>query len=131
MSPRPLTAIAILVLSIRVLGAESSHTSPKFKDGRTELAAQITRTVEEGGKTMAEANDLAQQLDEAARAEFESLTLTARAAEIRLRRSLHLAQNASVTEWPAARAELETYYEAYSQAIAAIERFTIQASWSQ
>jgi hypothetical protein len=130
MSPRPLTAILFFALGVRIATAGSDVASPKFKDSRSELAAQITRTVVEGGKAMAEATEAAQQLDDGARAEFESLAAAVRTAELRLRRSLRWAQNASPSEWPAARTELAAYYESYAQAVAAVERFTIQAVWA-
>src|SRR5690349_15822483 len=57
MSPRPLTAILIFALGIRLVAAASDGASPKFNDSRTELAAQITRTVTEGSRTMAEATE--------------------------------------------------------------------------
>jgi hypothetical protein len=104
------------------LDAETTETRARAVDSRAELAAQVERNIEAGGRMMAAAREQAKDLDDEARAEFTAIAKVARSAETRLRRSLKSVETASADNWPLACDALAANYEAYVQAIAQAER---------
>ena len=91
-------------------------------DGWVQLAAQIDRNIDAGTRLLTAAREQLEYAEEETKAEFTHIEKTVRVAEARLRRSLKSAENASADNWARARAALAANYEAYSQAVAQVER---------
>lgn len=118
----PFWTLVFALLGGTSLAQNDDGSREESDNARAQLAQQIDRNVVSGTRLMTAIRAQLNEFDEETRAAFSQIESSVRSAELRLRRSLKAAENASPENWSRARASLAANYETYSHAVAQAER---------
>lgn len=99
-------------------------------DTRAQMAEQVSTSMKASEQAMVNAKAQAKDLDDDAKARFKASVKTVKATEKKLNTDLKAAEKASADEWDSARAQVESDYTAYSQAVAQARQISVSGSAS-